>query len=106
MGKYEKIISDMHHPAHPSVYVERFCSKMNFKFQKIKMIQKQIDLRLDVNRNCNPTVTACAFIYKYLNHEINLFDLSDVSGVPTSSIKSSRKNYINFFSEYFIKFIL
>ena len=87
IGKYEKMISDIHHLVHPSVYVERFCSKMNFKFEKIKMIQKQLDLKLDVNMSCNPTATACAFIYKYSDHEINIFDLSDVSGVPKSSIK-------------------
>ena len=66
MGKYEKIISHVHYPINPSIYVERFCSKMNLKFEKVKMIQKQMNLHQDSTRNCNPAATACVFITNIL----------------------------------------
>ena len=81
------MISHIHHPINPSIYVERFCSKMNLNFEKVKIIQKQMNLHQDSTRNCNPGATACTFIYKYLNQEICLCNLEDISGVPKSSIK-------------------
>ena len=87
IGKYEMMVSHIYHPVTPSMYVERFCSKMDLEFGKVKMIQKQVNLHQDSMRNCNPAATACAFIYLYLNQEVCLGNLEDISGVPKSSIK-------------------
>ena len=91
MGRYEKFISNVHYPITPSNYIERFCSKLNFKFDKIKIILNQLKLADDFIFDFNPAAIACSYIYKCFPSSTNLSVLSNISGIPVSTIKKFLK---------------
>ena len=82
IAKYEKKISNVYYPNSPSHYVERFCSKLNLKFEKTKLVLREIEVQNDLNKESNPIAIACAYIYKLLSGYIELNKLENVSGSP------------------------
>ena len=91
MGRYEKIISNTHHPSDARLYVDRFCLKMGLSLLQTKIVRQEIQRNQDKIGSSNTVALACAFIFKHLNKNICVNMLEDVSGVPVSTIKRMAK---------------
>ena len=62
MAKYEKHIYSTFYPNTPSAYVERFCRKLNLKFEKIKIVLNELERNPTFVEESNAITTACAYI--------------------------------------------
>ena len=92
MGRYEKIISNIHHPSDAGLYVERFCLKVGISLLQAKIVRQEIQRNQDKIGSSNTPAVACAFIFKHLKENICVNMLEDVSGVPVSTIKRMAKS--------------
>ena len=93
IGQYEHLVCSQYYPTKPSDYVNRFGSKLELKYNQIQKINQEL---LKVTKYTDNPISVCAaVIYKTMQHlGIDLNQLEDITGIPSSTIKRiSKKIY-------------
>ena len=91
IGQYEHLVCSQYYPTKPSDYVNRFGSKLELKYNQIQKINQEL---LKVTKYTDNPISMCAaVIYKTMQHlDIDLKQLEDITGIPSSTIKRISKN--------------
>lgn len=91
IGQYEHLVCSQYYPTKPSDYVNRFGSKLELKYNQIQKINQEL---LKVTKYTDNPISMCAaVIYKTMQHlGIDLNQLEDITGIPSSTIKRISKN--------------
>ena len=93
LGQYEQLITNVHYPTEPIQFVERFCGKLNLRFEQIQKVLNAVRKSENIAESFNPAGIACAYIYKTLTgNTVDLQALAIVSGIPATSIRRISKN--------------
>ena len=90
IGQYEHLVCNQYYPTKASDYVNRFGGKLELKYNQIQRINQEIE---KVTTNIyNPIALCAAAIYKTMTPSvIDLNQLEDITGIPSSSIKKISK---------------
>ena len=95
LGKYESLLNQKHYPVTPEDYIERFSRKLGLKFRQIKIIHEKITKYKIEHPYINPAAVTCCCIYNTFPKLVDMKKISEISGVPVSSIKRlNKKNNI------------
>ena len=90
IGQYEHLVCNQYYPTKPSDYVNRFAGKLDLKYSQIRRINQELEK--DTNYKYNPVTLCAAVIYKTMKRQgIELSQLVNISGVPSSTIKRIAK---------------
>ena len=93
IGQYEHLVCSQYYPTKASDYVNRFGSKLELEYNQIQKINQGL---LKVTKYTdNPRSVCAAVIYKTMQHlGVDLKQLEDITGIPSSTIKRiSKKIY-------------
>ena len=91
IGQYEHLVCTRYYPTKPSDYVDRFCSKLDLSYKQIQKVNQEL---LKVSKCTDNPINLCAaVIYKTMQHiGIDIKQLEDITGIPSSTIKRLSKN--------------
>ena len=93
IGQYEHLVCTHYYPTKPSDYVDRFGSKLQLNYKQITKIHQEL-LKVSKSKYTdNPTNMCAAAIYKTIrNIGVDIKQLEDITGIPSSTIKRLSKN--------------
>ena len=91
IGQYEHLVCSQYYPTKPSDYVDRFGSKLELMYNQVQKINQEL---LKVSKCTDNPISMCsAVIYKTMqNIGIDIKQLEDITGIPSSTIKRISKN--------------
>ena len=93
IAQYEHLVCTRYYPTKPSDYADRFGSKLQLNYKQITKIHQEL-LKVSKSKYTDNPINVCAAaIYKTMrNIGVDIKQLEDITGIPSSTIKRLSKN--------------